>query len=105
MPVDSVHLARRMGHIAPFQVMEVLARAQALQAQGRSIIHLEVGGPDFPPAAPILAAGPRAVQEGWTRYTAAAGLPALRQAIAEHYQTRYGGTVPAARILVTPGAS
>ena len=105
MSADAVHLARRMGYIAPFQVMEVLARAQALQAQGRSIIHLEVGEPDFPTAAPILAAGQRALQEGRTRYTAAVGLQTLRQAIAEHYQTRYGVTVPAARILVTPGAS
>ncbi len=105
MPADSVHLARRMDHMAPFYVMELLARAQVLQSQGRSIIHLEVGEPDFPTAAPILDAGQRALQEGRTRYTAAVGIPALRQAIAEHYQTRYDVTVPAARILVTPGAS
>ncbi len=94
-----------MADIAPFQVMAVLARAKALEAAGRSIIHMEVGEPDFPTAAPIVVAGQRALAEGRTRYTAAAGLPELRQAISDHYQERYGVEVPARRILVTPGAS
>ena len=79
--------------------------AHALQSQGRSIIHLEVGEPDFPTAEPILAAGQRALQEGRTHYAAAVGIPELRQAIAGHYQERYSVTVPPERILVTPGAS
>ncbi len=66
MSGDPVRLASRMAGIAPFQVMEVLARAQELQAQGRSIISMEVGEPDFPTAAPIVAAGQRALREGRT---------------------------------------
>lgn len=97
--------ARRMADIAPFQVMALLARAKALEAAGRSIVHMEIGEPDFPTAAPIVAAGQRALAEGRTRYTAAAGLPELRQAIAAHYRNRYGVEIPARRILITPGAS
>lgn len=85
--------------------MALLARAQALEAAGRSIIHLEIGEPDFPTAAPIIAAGQRALAESRTRYTAAAGLPELRQAISADYRERYGIEVPAQRILITPGAS
>lgn len=98
-------LARRMADIAPFHVMALLARAKELEAAGRSIIHMEIGEPDFPTAAPIIAAGQRALAEGRTRYTAAAGLPELRRAISEHYCLRYGVEVPARRILITPGAS
>ena len=94
-----------MADIAPFHVMALLARAKALEAAGRSIIHMEVGEPDFPTAAPIIAAGQRALAEGRTRYTAATGLPELRQAISDHYRERYGVAVPARRILITPGAS
>jgi aspartate/methionine/tyrosine aminotransferase len=94
-----------MAHIEPFHVMALLARAQALEAAGRSIVHMEVGEPDFGTAEPIVLAGQRALAEGRTRYTAAAGLAELRDAIAEHYRTRYGVGVPAERIVVTPGAS
>jgi len=82
-----------------------LARAQALEAAGRAIIHMEVGEPDFPTAEPIRRAGHQALQEGRTRYTAAVGIPELRQAIAGYYRSRDGITVPPGRILVTPGAS
>ncbi|MEI2646386.1 MAG: pyridoxal phosphate-dependent aminotransferase [Candidatus Competibacter sp.] len=98
-------LARRMADIAPFHVMALLARAKELEAEGRSVIHMEIGEPDFPTAAPIVAAGQRALAEGRTRYTAAAGLPELRRAISDHYRLRYGVEVPARRILITPGAS
>ncbi|MEZ5582289.1 MAG: pyridoxal phosphate-dependent aminotransferase [Candidatus Competibacteraceae bacterium] len=105
MPRHTAPLARRMAGIAPFHVMELLARAHALEAEGRSIIHMEVGEPDFPTAEPIIAAAQQALREGRTRYTPAVGIPELRQAIAEYYRTREGVTVPAERILVTPGAS
>ena len=85
--------------------MALLARAHELEAAGRSIVHMEIGEPDFTSAAPIIAAGQRALADGRTGYTAAAGLPALRQAISQHYQDCYGVEVPARRILVTPGAS
>lgn len=98
-------LARRMADIAPFHVMALLARAKELEAQGRSIVHMEIGEPDFPTAAPIVAAGQRALAEGRTRYTAAAGLPELRRVIGAHYRDRYGVEIPTRRILVTPGAS
>jgi len=97
--------ARRMADIAPFHVMALLARAKELEAAGRSIIHMEIGEPDFPTAEPIVAAGLRALAAGRTRYTAAAGLPELRQAISDHYRERYGVEIPARRILITPGAS
>ena len=97
--------ARRMVDIAPFHVMALLARAKELEAAGRSIIHMEIGEPDFPTAEPIVAAGQRALAAGRTRYTAAAGLPELRQAISDHYRERYGVEIPARRILITPGAS
>lgn len=97
--------ARRMVDIAPFHVMALLARARELEAMGRSIVHMEIGEPDFPTAEPIIAAGQQALAEGRTRYTSAAGLPELRQAISDHYQKRYGVEVSARRILVTPGAS
>lgn len=97
--------ARRAAEIEPFRVMDILARAQALQAAGRDVIHLEVGEPDFPTPAPIVEAGLRALQAGQTRYTPALGLPELRAAIASYYQQRHGVTVSPARIAVTPGAS
>lgn len=97
--------ARRMDGIAPFRVMQLLARAQALEAAGRSIIHMEVGEPDFPTPEPIMAAGIEALRDGHTRYTPAVGLPALREALAAHYRDAYGVDLPARRVLVTPGAS
>ena len=94
-----------MAGIAPFHVMAILARARALEAQGHEVIHMEVGEPDFPTPAAIVEAGRRALADGHTRYTAAAGLPALREAIAEWYRRRFSVAVAPERILVTPGAS
>lgn len=98
-------LAPRALAVEPFHVMRLLARARELEARGRSIVHLEIGEPDFPTPAPILAAGQRALASGATHYTPAAGLPALRQAIADYYGSRYGLSVAPERVLVTPGAS
>lgn len=98
--------ASRVDAIAPFHVMAILARAQALEAEGRDIIHLEIGEPDFATPAPIVDAGIAALRAGHTHYTAALGLPALREAIAGFYATRWQATsVDPARIVVTPGAS
>jgi aspartate/methionine/tyrosine aminotransferase len=94
-----------MGGIAPFHVMDILARAQALEAGGRDIIHLEIGEPDFATPAPIVEAGVAALRAGHTHYTGALGLPALREAIAVFHGTRWQATVEPARIVVTPGAS
>jgi aspartate/methionine/tyrosine aminotransferase len=98
-------VADRMERIAPFYVMDLLAKARKLEAEGRSIIHMEIGEPDFDTPAPIIAAGQRALAEGQTHYTPAKGLPALRQTIADFYRDRYGTTVDAERIVVTPGSS
>lgn len=95
----------RVNRVAPFRVMHLLEMAQAREAQGHDVIHLEVGEPDFATPAPIVAAGQQALAQGKTRYTPAAGLPALREAIAGHYRDHFNATVDPARILVTPGAS
>ena len=97
--------ASRLQKIAPFHVMELLARAKALEAQGRDIIHMEVGEPDFPTPATIVAAAQAQIASGRVFYTPALGLPELRDAIANFYATRYGVTVPSSRIVVTAGAS
>ena len=97
--------AARMQDIAPFHVMDLMARAQALEARGRSIIHMEVGEPDFPTPAPVLAAAQAFIAEGQVFYTHALGLPPLREAIAAFYASRYGMRVEAERIVVTAGAS
>ncbi|MEG5266546.1 pyridoxal phosphate-dependent aminotransferase [Pseudomonas sp. JDS28PS106] len=95
----------RSGAIEPFHVMALLARANELQAAGHDVIHLEIGEPDFTTAAPIVAAGQAALANGQTRYTAARGLPALREAIAGFYAQRYRLDIDPERILITPGGS
>lgn len=97
--------AGRLAEIEPFHVVELLTRARQLEAEGRDIIHMEVGEPDFPTPAPIVAAAVDALNSGKTLYTQALGLPELRAAISEFYSTRYGVVVPAARIVITNGAS
>jgi aspartate/methionine/tyrosine aminotransferase len=97
--------ATRLDDIEPFRVMDILARARAMEAAGRDIIHLEVGEPDFPTPGPILEAGVRALRAGHTHYTPALGLPALREAIAGYYGVRYGVSLSPSRVAVTPGAS
>ena len=97
--------ASRTDDIAPFQVMAILQQAQALASEGVDVIHLEVGEPDFTTPEPITQAAIKALNEGKTHYTPALGLPELRQAIADFYQSRYGVEVLANRIAITPGAS
>ncbi len=80
-------------------------RAKELEAQGRSIIHMEVGEPDFSTPDPIIQAGHHALANGRTHYTPALGLPELRQAIASHYKRRFALDIDPGRVVVTPGAS
>jgi aspartate/methionine/tyrosine aminotransferase len=94
-----------MAEIEPFHVMALLARARELEAQGRSIIHMEIGEPDFPTPEPIIRAGVRALEKGELFYTPTRGLPQLREAIAGYYRSRYGVALAPSRILVTTGAS
>ena len=100
-----VPTARRAAEIEPFEVMDVLSRAHALEAQGRRVVHMEIGEPDFTAPAPVVEAGVRALRDGRTAYTATLGLPALRDAISAHYGIRFGLDIPASRIAVTSGAS
>ena len=97
--------ASRLAGIEPFHVMELLARAKALEAAGSDVIHMEVGEPDFPTPAPVVAAAQKAIADGKVYYTPALGLPELRQAISDFYKTRYGINVPPSRIVITAGAS
>lgn len=94
-----------MRDIQPFHVMALLAEARQREAAGQDIIHMEVGEPDFPTPPPIVEAGIRALQAGQTKYTAARGLPQLREAIAGYYASRFGVSISPERILITPGAS
>jgi len=98
-------IADRLKDIQPFHVMALLGRARELEAQGRSIIHMEIGEPDFVTAEPIISAGVKALQAGKTHYTPTMGLQALREAISDYYQRHYQVDVPAHRIVITPGAS
>jgi aspartate/methionine/tyrosine aminotransferase len=105
MSVIGSRLSARSATVAPFHVMRILARAREMEAAGRSLVHMEVGEPDFPTAEPILEAGRRALAEGKTHYTQARGLPELCAAIAGYYGQRFSIRVDQERILITPGAS
>jgi aspartate/methionine/tyrosine aminotransferase len=94
-----------LSKVNSFRVMAVMARAQYLESQGRRIVHMEVGEPDFSSAQPIIDAGKRALDEGLTQYTAASGLAELRECLSVHYRENYNVEVDANRILITPGAS
>src|SRR6266571_6410192 len=106
MPTPVANLAaRRVAEIEPFEVMDVLARAHALEAAGRRVVHMEIGEPDFTAPAPVVEAGVQALRDGLTAYTATLGLPRLREAIAGHYASKFSAQVEPARIAVTSGAS
>lgn len=96
--------AARVQHLEAEGAYAVLARAQALEAQGRKIIHLEIGQPDFPTFPHISRRGMQAIQEGYTRYNPPAGLPALRQAIAEDAGRRRDLNIQPDQVIVGPGA-
>jgi aspartate/methionine/tyrosine aminotransferase len=98
-------IARHAHEIEPFIVMEVMERAQELEAKGEHLIHLEVGEPDFPTPACITEAATKALKDGMTGYTHSLGILPLREAIAEHYHAKYGVQVSPERILVTAGTS
>ena len=100
-----LHRSTRLDEIQPFHVMELLRRARELEAQGRDIIHMEVGEPDFPTPQPIVEAATRFIAGGDVHYTPGLGLPALREAIARFYNDRFGADVSPERIIVTSGAS
>jgi aspartate aminotransferase len=96
-------LARRMQRLGTETAFEVLVRARALEATGRDIVHLEIGEPDFDTPMNVIDAGVTALKTGWTHYGPSAGLPALRQAIAEYVgRTRLISVAPE-EVVVVPG--
>jgi len=85
--------------------MDVLARAHALEAAGRKVVHMEIGEPDFTAPPQVVEAGVRALRDGLTAYTATLGLPALREAISDFYRKKFNVTAETGRIAITAGAS
>ena len=98
-------LAQKMSRIGTESAFEVLARARALEKQGRKIIHLEIGEPDFPTPAHIVEAGKRALDEGWTKYGPTQGFPEIREAIASYISRTRKITVGAENVCVFLGGT
>ena len=97
-------VARRMMDLGTETAFEVLAKARALEAQGKDIIHLEIGEPDFDTPRHIVEAGVEALRQGYTHYGPTPGLPELREAIARNSREVRGVDTDSARVVVTPGA-
>jgi len=98
-----MRLATSMSRLGVESAFDVLLRARALEAQGRNVIHLELGEPDFPTPAHIIEAAKRALDEGWTHYGPTPGLPELREAIAATVSRTRGISVGPRNISVVPG--
>lgn len=96
-------LTAAMERIGTETAFEVLVRAKALEAQGRSVIHLEIGEPDFDTPRHIVDAAKKALDEGWTHYGPAQGLPELREAIAQYVSSTRSIPATASRVCVVPG--
>ena len=99
-----MRLAERMGRLGSESAFEVLARARALEAQGRDVIHLEIGEPDFGTPDNVVEAGREALAQGWTHYGPAAGDPELRAAVAARTNALRGTAYEPGQVIVTPGA-
>lgn len=99
-----MEFAARMTRLGTESAFDVFAKAKQLEAQGKSMIHLEIGQPDFPTPLPICEAAFRAMKDGYTGYTPAAGLLSFREAIAEHISTTRGTEIHPDTVVVTPGA-
>ncbi|MYN13190.1 pyridoxal phosphate-dependent aminotransferase [Pusillimonas sp. TS35] len=98
-------LAKRTEQVMPFYAVELFKQASLLQAQGRDIISLGIGEPDFTAPAQVLETLHRAAEAGLSGYTSPAGLPLLRDAIARYYDTTFGASIDPSRVVVTSGAS
>jgi aspartate aminotransferase len=98
------NLASRMADLGTETAFDVLARARALESQGRRVLHLEIGEPDFPTPPHVVEAGIRALRDGHTRYGPPPGLPALREAICERMLSERGVRATPEEVVVTPGA-
>src|SRR5882672_8141858 len=98
-----LRLASRASRLGTETAFEVLNRARQLEAQGKEIIHLEIGEPDFDTPKNVVDEGVRALQQGWTHYGPSAGIPQLRQAIAEEVSRSRGVKVTSDEVVVVPG--
>jgi aspartate/methionine/tyrosine aminotransferase len=98
-----LQLARRMSRLGTETAFEVLNKARALERQGKSIIHLEIGEPDFDTPANVIEAGVDALHKGWTHYGPSAGLPELRQTIADYVSRTRNVKVSPEEVVVVPG--
>ncbi|MDP9112655.1 MAG: pyridoxal phosphate-dependent aminotransferase [Acidobacteriota bacterium] len=98
-----MQLARKMAQIGVESAFEVMAKARALEATGKSVIHLEIGEPDFPTPRNVTEAGKKALDEGWTKYGPTQGLPELRQSIASYVSRTRGVQVGEQNVCVVPG--
>jgi aspartate aminotransferase len=96
-------IAERMTRIGIESAFEVLQRARALEAQGKKIVHLEIGQPDFPTPRHVIEAAQKALDEGWTGYGPTPGFPDFREAIAEYISTSRGISVTGKNVMVVPG--
>jgi aspartate aminotransferase len=99
----AMKLAARMERLGTETAFEVLAKARALEQQGKDVIHLEIGEPDFNTPGNVVAEGERALAEGFTHYSPSAGIPELREAVAQDQSRRKGLSVSADNVVVTPG--
>lgn len=99
----AIRLADGMQRIGTESAFAVLAKARALEAQGRSVVHMQIGEPDFDTPAHIIEAGVDALQNGWTHYGPAQGDPELREAIAAYISSSRDANYSAEQVLVTPG--
>ena len=99
-----MRFAQRMGRLGTESAFEVLAKAKDLEAQGRNIIHLEIGQPDFKTPMNICEAGFKAMSDGYTGYGPSAGLLEFREVVAEHISETRGVDVHPDEVAVTPGA-
>jgi aspartate/methionine/tyrosine aminotransferase len=97
-------LAQSLHRLGTETAFEVLARAKALEAEGRRIIHLQIGEPDFDTPAHVVEAAAKALRDGHTHYCPAPGVPELREAAADYLSRTRGVEIDARRVLVTPGA-
>ena len=98
-----MRIAERMKRLGTETAFEVLAKARKLEAQGKDIVHLEIGEPDFDTPRNICAAAKKAIDDGWTHYGPSAGLPDVRAAIAEYIRRSRGVKAEAEEIVITPG--
>ena len=100
---SSLRLASRMHRLGTESAFEVLVRARALEAQGKDIVHLEIGEPDFDTAPNIVESATTALHKGWTHYGPSAGLPQLREAVAADVAGHLGISVDPSEVVITPG--